>query len=231
MPSPKLILILLLTICFTLSTWLQPHALNWNADRNQSDNLLAITLGDGRRLFANHFFVKADVYFHSGYYPSIFDQTQPHKDSHHLTEEEAGHQHEEQEHEKEMNFLGPPRDWLERFGRHFLVTEHTHLTGGNEREILPWLRLSAELDPQNVETYTVATYWLRKLGKAREAEQFLREGLRVNPTSYELLFELGRIAYEDEHEVGRARNLWTLALRRWQEQESRKKEPDNFGLE
>ena len=30
-------------------------------------------MGDSRRLFANQFFVEADVYFHSGYYPTIFD--------------------------------------------------------------------------------------------------------------------------------------------------------------
>src|SRR5438309_1796727 len=83
-------------------------------------------------------------------------------------------------------------DWIERFGRHFLITQHSHLSGGNEREILPWLRFSAELDPQRVETYTVAAYWLRSMGKIVEAERFLRDGLLANPGSPEILFELGR---------------------------------------
>ena len=49
-----------------------------------------------------------------------------------------------------------------RFGRKFRVTEHKHLSGDStERELLPWLKISAELDPQRVETYTVAAYWLR----------------------------------------------------------------------
>src|SRR5437588_9986821 len=97
---------------------------------------------------------------------------------------------EAEEHERKMNFLGAPRDWVERFGRHFMITEHTHLQGGNEREILPWLRVSAELDPHRIDTYTVASYWLRSsLGKVDEAEQFLREGLRQNPGSYELWYE------------------------------------------
>ena len=130
-----------------------------------------------------------------------------------------------------MNFLRPPRDWFERFGRHFLITEHTHLAGGNEREILPWLRLSAELDPQRVETYTVAAYWLRNMGKVVEAEKFLRDGLRANPDSYEILFELGRLYYESEHDAARARNVWELALRKWTARESAKKEPDLFQLE
>src|SRR6266851_5137891 len=194
--------------------------------------ILQFLLGDGRRIFANHFFVKADIYFHSGYYPSIFDRNQAPMDAHHMTGEETGHEDQEQEHEKEMSFLGPPRDWFERFGRHFLVTEHTHLEGGNEREILPWLQLSAELDPQRVETYTVAAYWLRKrLGKVAEAEQFLREGLRANPNSPEILFELGRLYFESYHDTVRARNVWELALRKWTAQESGKKEPDLFLLE
>ena len=214
--------------CFGLATSLQPRATAWS-ERGGADNVLRVLLGDGRRLFANHFFVKADVYFHSGYYPSVFDQTLGPKDSRHMTSQEGSPV--EEEHEKAMNFLRPPRDWFERFGRHFLITEHTHLAGGNEREILPWLRLSAELDPQRVETYTVAAYWLRNMGKVAEAEEFLRDGLRANPDSYEILFELGRLYYESERDAARARNVWELALRKWTARESAKKEPDLFQLE
>jgi tetratricopeptide (TPR) repeat protein len=222
------ILLLLGAGCFGLATTLQPRAAAWS-ERGGADNVLKVLLGDGRRLFANHFFVKADVSFHSGYYPSMFDQTLAPKDSRHMTSQEGSP--EEEAHEKAMNFLRPPRDWIERFGRHFLITEHTHLEGGNEREILPWLRLSAELDPQRVETYTVAAYWLRNMGKVVEAEQFLRDGLRANPDSYEILFELGKLYYESEHDAVRARNVWELALRKWTARESAKKEPDLFQLE
>ncbi len=226
--STILILLLLIGTCFSLSTILQPRAAAWSG-RRDSGNVLKVLLGDGRRLFANHFFVKADVYFHSGYYPSIFDQAQAPKDTRHMTSQEGSQT--EEEHEKAMNFLGAPKDWIERFGRHFLITEHTHLVGGNEREILPWLRLSAELDPQRVETYTVAAYWLRNMGKIQEAEQFLHEGRRANPDSPEILFELGKLYYESEHDAARARNVWELALRKWTTQESGKKQPDMFQLE
>ena len=137
------------------------------------------------------------------------------KDTRHLTAKEGDAAHEE--HEKQMNFLGPPRDWIERFGRHFIVTEHTHLEGNKEREILPWLRISAELDPQKIETYIVAAYWLRDLGKVKEAERFLRQGMLNNPDSYEILFELGRLYYENDHDTARARKIWDLALRKWAE--------------
>ena len=58
----------------------------------KEDNHEQVLLGDGRKLFANHFFVKADVSFHSGYYPSIFDQAQPSKDTRHMMEH---HEHAE----------------------------------------------------------------------------------------------------------------------------------------
>ena len=226
--GPSLILLLLLAACFSLATTLQPRASGWSK-RAESDNVLKILFGDGRRLFANHFFVQADVSFHSGYYPSIFDQARAPKDTRYLTAKEG--EPEAEAHERQMNFLGPPRDWIERFGRHFVITQHTHLEGNNEREILPWLRLSAELDPQKIETYTVAAYWLRDLGKVKEAEDFLRQGLLNNPDSYEILFELGRLYRENRHDLARARNVWELGLRKWSEQEAAGKKPDLFGLE
>ncbi|MCU0782877.1 MAG: hypothetical protein MUF81_02280 [Verrucomicrobia bacterium] len=248
--SPTLRLALLAVICFSLATLLQPRAMTWG-NRAQGGGVLKILFGEGRRLFANHFFIQADVSFHSGYYPSIFDQAKRPKqsamvsghderDEHdhgaHAKSADANDSHppvadapgqDESGHKCEMAFLQQPKDWIERFGRRFIISEHTHLSGGKEREILPWLRLSAELDPQRVDTYTVAAYWLRqRLGNAKAAEEFLREGLRNNPNNCQILFELGRVYYEDNHDVGRARNVWDLALRKWDEQESSKKDPD-----
>ncbi|MEI6784650.1 MAG: hypothetical protein WCQ21_27465 [Verrucomicrobiota bacterium] len=226
--GPYLILLVLLAACFSLATVLQERVSDWSK-RGESDNVLKVLLGDGRRLFANHFFVQADVSFHGGYYPSVFDQGNKPKDTSHLTAKEGAPAAEE--HEKQMSFLGPPRDWIERFGRHFIITEHTHLEGNRKSEILPWLRLAAELDPQKIDTYTVAAYWLRDLGKTKEAERFLREGFLQNPDSYDILFELGRLYYESNHDAARARKLWDLALRRWGEQAAAKKDPDLLKLD
>ena len=226
-PAPYLVLLLLASVCFSLAAFIQPRAAAWRV-RDDSASILKILLGDSRRLFANQFAVQADVSFHSGYYPSIFDQAQAPKNSRHLTAKEGSQ--EDEEHERKMNFMGPPTDWIERFGRHFMITTHTHLVGGQERELLPWLRLSAELDPQRIDTYTVASYLLRNMGKAKEAEDFLRDGRRNNPDSYEILFELGRLYMENYHDSARARNVWELALRKWSAQEPAKKEPDNQAL-
>jgi len=210
--SPYLLLVLVLAVGFTLATDLEPRAAQWS-QRSKSDNVFSMLFGDGRRLFANQFFTMADVYFHSGYYPSVFDQREAGPKE--IVATSHGHKDSDED-EKKEDFLGKPKDWIDRFGRHFRITEHTHLENNNEREILPWLRLAAEMDPQMIETYTVGSYFLREhLNQPKEAEAFLREGLRNNPDSYEILFELGRLYNENYHDTERARNVWQLALNKW----------------
>ncbi len=286
---PYLVFAFLVAGSFTFGTVLQPVADKWKR-QDETGGILKVLLGDGRRLFANHFFVKADVSFHGGYYPSIFDQAAaaPRDTRHLMHKDNPGHgvannaatnstvrlnsdplqvgfsrrenlptpsnsdhsqvgfsrqenlptpsdsdhsQEAEKAHEKAMAFLGPPRDWIERFGRNFIITEHTHLQGSKEREILPWLRISAELNPNNPDTYTVAAYWLRDLGKTREAEAFLREGVRNNPDSYEIYFEMGRLYFEDHHDTTQARNFWELALKKWNASQSTAQDPDLLALD
>lgn len=217
---------------FTLATVLEPY---WSAQpRQQAKSAMELALGDGRRLFANHFFTKADVYFHNGYYPSIFDQAARKPDSH-LTEAAEGHadsDHDEHAkdahghgHAEKEDILGEPHDWLETFGRNFFVSKHTHMQNSQSRELLPWFKIAAELDPSRVETYTVAAFWLRTtLHKPDEAEAFLREGWRANPDSYAILLELGRLYFVDRKDSQRAQNLWELALKKWEQSESSKPE-------
>lgn len=245
---------LLAAVAFSLGTAIEPWFQTWQGNRTGSANVLQVALGDGRRLFSNHFFLKADAYFHNGYYPSIFDRLSKVGESAHMAEAVRG----EGGVEHGMDFLGKPHDWIDRFGRNFYPTRHSHLGAdghadgdvqeagqddhddhkdhghvhgehcnhdhghaaqatapvGGEQELLPWLRLAAELDPERVQTYVVASYWLRtKLGKDMEAERFLRDGLQVNPGNPEILLELGRLYLEDRKDPVRARNLLELALK------------------
>src|SRR5262249_37768508 len=160
-------------------------------------DVLALMLGDGRKMFANQMFAEADAYFHRGNYPSIFD-VNARKEEHHMkggAEEEHEHDEHHDEHEEEEG-PPPPRDWIEAFGRHFYPSVHVHLKEGEQREMLPWFRFSAELDPHRIDTYTVASYWLERLGKVDEATDFLRDGLRANPGDPEILTELGRLFFK-----------------------------------
>ena len=210
--SPLSTLAGLLVLAFTLATGLALTTDNWSS-RAKSDNLFGMLFGDGRKLFANHFFTMADVYFHSGYYPSIFDKNSGEEKE--IISASHGKK-ESEEDEKNEDFLGKPRDWVDAFGRNFRITQHTHLEHHNEREILPWLRLAADLDPQKIETYTVGAFFLREhLGRADQAEAFLREGLRNNPDSCEILFELGRVYHDGNHDAERARNVWLLGIKKF----------------
>ena len=210
--SPWLWLLTLLALMFTLATGLTTRADHWS-QRNKSDNIFAVVFGDSRKLFANQFFTMADVYFHSGYYPSIFDIGAA--DQKEIISASHGKK-ETEEDEKNEDFMGKPKDWVDAFGRHFRVMQHTHLSNNNEREILPWLRLAADLDPQKIETYTVGAYFLRDhLNRPDQAEIFLREGLRNNPDSTEILFVLGRIYFENKNDPDRARNIWQLGVKKY----------------
>jgi tetratricopeptide (TPR) repeat protein len=146
--------------------------------------------------------------------------------------------HDEHEAEERHAAENAPRDLIEAFGRKFYPSEHTHLDQGGAdkhaavQEILPWLKFSAELDPNRVETYTVSAYWLsQRLGKPNEAKAFLREGLLANPGNPAILFELGRIAANNDKDISHAVNLFELAATNWQKQEAPKKEPNTFLLE
>jgi tetratricopeptide (TPR) repeat protein len=64
-----------------------------------------------------------------------------------------------------------------------------------------------------------------------EAEEFRRQGWKANPDSYAIIFELGRLYEKDRKEPERARNLFELALKKWNQQERHKEKPDTFALE
>jgi tetratricopeptide (TPR) repeat protein len=226
----RLALLLVFVCCFTLATQWAPVFESLQARSGRSGSPLLALVGESRRLFANQFFVMADVYFHSGYYPTIFDARKKEGPSHldvashdETNGSKAGHE----EPDEDDSFLGKPKDWIEQFGRNFFPTVHTHLEGPNAREIMPWLKLSAEMDPKRIDTYVTASYWLRtRLNKPDEAEQFLREGLRANPDSHEILLELGRVYFYNKKDPRVARNIWELALNKWRRQDQARENPD-----
>jgi tetratricopeptide (TPR) repeat protein len=166
----------------------------------------------------------ADAYFHSGFYPTIFDTAKTEERTH---ISEVAHEQGQEHEEHEETFLGQPKDWIERFGRHFYPTVHTHLSGANVQEILPFLKLSAEMDPNRIDTYITTAYWLRtSLKRPEEAEQFLRQGLRANPDSYEIYLELGRVYFYNKREPSVGRNIFMLARDKWLKQQAAGDKPE-----
>src|SRR6266853_5999216 len=94
---------------FALATSLEPWFQSWAGNRAKSADVLSVALGDSRRLFAKHFYVKADAYFHSGYYPTIFDNHPASGQIHMAAAAGAG----QENHEEGTDFLGKPKDWLD----------------------------------------------------------------------------------------------------------------------
>jgi len=223
----RLMLTLIFAGCFTLATVLEPRFQALRPQTSDTGGFMGELMGESRRLFATQSFIEADVYFHSGYYPTMFD-TKEALDKLDMNVKEAdlyhdapanGRRHADEE--AGEGFLGQPRDWVERFGRHFIPTEHTHLANGKVAEILPWLRLSADLDPHRIQTYITGSYWLRTtLNQPAQAEQFLREGLKANPDSFEILLELGYVFDRNEKNPRVARNVFDRALQEWKKQDA-----------
>ena len=238
-----LLLIALVVVCFGIAAYLEPKfqlmrlddaRKNWVLDLHgepkplylsrRNGDIINVVLGDSRKLFANSFYVKADEYYHSGYYPTMFDDNAAFQTTHMAADTGAV---KSKNHGDEHGFLGPVRNWIDAFGRHFSPDRHTHLdeggaqddlSGSDEvREILPWLKLSSDLDPDNVQTYTVTAFWLReRMHNVSEADAILHEGLRNCPGSYDILFELGRLYEESYHDHNRTRNVWEEAARQWE---------------
>ena len=73
-----LLLAALLVLCFGVAAKLQPQFTDWRGSRADGD-MLKVLLGESSKLFANEFFVKADSYYHSGFYPGIFDNNEAFK--------------------------------------------------------------------------------------------------------------------------------------------------------
>jgi len=122
---PYLIMVLLLVVCFSLAAWLDPRF----QARQQTGlrDAVSFLMGDSRRVIAGLFFTKADAYFHSGFYPTMFDNKEAFKTEHMAAD--AGALKEKNQGE-ETEFRGQSRDIIEEFQQHFLPSKHTHLDEG-----------------------------------------------------------------------------------------------------
>ena len=143
---------------------------------------------------------QADIYLHQGL---IHDNNEHMHDEDDLIHE--FHNHEEQ------NPLLP-------YNRSdFLRTRH--VKPFDDRELLPWFKMSAFMDPNLTRAYVSGGYWLAwRLGKAKEAVSFLEEGIVNNPDAPDILAELGIIFFDAEGRLGtrnieRALSLFNMALK------------------
>src|SRR5687768_94672 len=117
-----LITLLLVICCFAAGTIAEPRLITLPIYKRHEGKPIEVLLGDSRRLFANQAFAKADAYFHSGMYPTIFDTRAPSETTHLGAASGAS---EETEHH-DTSPLGAPKDIIDRFSRSFFPSEHKH---------------------------------------------------------------------------------------------------------
>src|SRR6266481_861183 len=98
----------LFVLCFGLAARLDMWFQSWQGNRTKSADVLGVLLGDGRKMFARQFFVKADAYFHSGYYPTVFDNRDAFRTPHMAEDTGSVGGHNQGD---ENGFLGKPHDW------------------------------------------------------------------------------------------------------------------------
>ena len=70
---------------------------------------------------------------------------------------------------------------------------HQHTAG---TELLPWYRLATLGDPHNVRSYMIGAWWLKTMRTPQqlaEAEKFVREGMKNNPSAFQMPLMLGYV--------------------------------------
>jgi tetratricopeptide (TPR) repeat protein len=94
-------------------------------------------------------------------------------------------------HHGEKAFTGLYEPWREAIA----PTLHEEAEGAEINEIFPLLQFSVELDPENVESYLAAAYWIERAQGPTAIERVLREAERRNPADYRVQLALGRYGF------------------------------------
>lgn len=143
------------------------------------------------------------------------EQAPAHEDHSH---EHAGHAHEHgHSHGAQMV---PPPEWDRRgiFGDLDRAVHPYEKEGemehGDTREMLPWYRLTTYLNPRFPKAYVIGAFIAASYGgKVGQAEEFLREGLRMNPESIEVKEALGRFLLHRRQKPTDAKPLFVQAIK------------------
>lgn len=150
------------------------------------------TLGEFKDTVSDISYIKADVYYHGGVYDLDEDE-----ESHGIIADEMAHEKEPAplpEKKRLAATVKPSLNILPDIAEATEMTEHKHLSGNEEKEVIPWIYYAVRLNPHNKVAYAVGGFWLAvKLKKVDKAIEFLKEGLSNNADSYEICATLGQI--------------------------------------
>jgi len=162
------------------------------------------TLTAGFKKFIGHeCWNEADVYLHQGL------THEEDKDEGEL--ETDTHDSHDNTHEKDYDLCSKehhaakPNPLLPYNRSDFVHTRHVKPL--DDKEILPWFKMSVYMDPKMTKAYVCGGYWLAwRLKKPKDAIEFLEEGVINNPNAPDILAELGMIYFDADGRLG-TRNL------------------------
>lgn len=164
-------------------------------------DMLYKILGETRKLLSDYAHQKGDEYLHGGIV--AIDKSKCEEIAHMSVHKEGSHEHPHKD-DKETSGI-PKLNILFRLGEIMHITEHIHLHGEEEKELLPWFHYAVRLDPENINAYVLGGYWIgRRLDKPDEAIKFLEEGLSHNPDSWQIYTQLGEIYFINKKDYKQA---------------------------
>lgn len=146
----------------------------------------------GFRDFAGDWaFIKVEEYNHGGM--PFIKSSSYHKGGFEILEDRAG----EGAHEDEAasTAQGEGRGLFSEIYSHIKITEHTHISGAQAKEVLPWFYLEVMFNPHDIRGYVVGAYWLHGLRREAECLAFLMEGEKNNPRSARIFGAIGEYYY------------------------------------
>jgi len=108
-------------------------------------------------------------------------------------------------------------DLFQRIRAEVCPRQHTHLSGSSDiREIMPWLDLATRADPQNLDSYLVAAFWLASEAKRPELALEILNRAQCNiPYAYEVQLAKGRLLLHTG-DYGLAQQAFDAALAFWE---------------
>lgn len=108
-------------------------------------------------------------------------------------------------------------DIFQRIRNEVCPHQHRHLAGAsNIVEIMPWLSFATRVNPQNLDGYLVAAFWLANEAKRPDLAINILEDAQCNiPYSYEVQLDKGRILLHAGNRIP-AKQAFTAAIAFWE---------------
>jgi tetratricopeptide (TPR) repeat protein len=106
-------------------------------------------------------------------------------------------------------------DYFQTLGAAIEPSGHVHPEEVEVSEIMPWLRVTTKMDPNNVDAYLTTAFWLEgSIRRPDVAEAILREAQLNNPRDYRVINARAKMLFGTGDD-GKAAMLLDTAIKFW----------------